>query len=71
MDPGGDLQSLSASTTNDMRSVANAVAEVKKVSHYTTKAGGGDGAVREVCERILKAKGRWNGLVQKLSGMVG
>ena len=51
--------------------VANAVAEVKKVSHYTTKAGGGDGAVREVCERILKAKGRWNGLVQKLSGMVG
>ena len=48
--------------------VANAVAEVKKVSHYTTKAGGGDGAVREVCEQILKAQGYWGGLISKLSG---
>ncbi len=49
--------------------VANAVAEVRKVAHYTTKARGGDGAVREVCEKILKAHGRWNGLVRKLSGL--
>lgn len=49
--------------------VANAVEEVKKMAHYTTKACGGDGAVREVCERILKGNGKWNGLVQKLSGL--
>jgi 3-deoxy-D-manno-octulosonate 8-phosphate phosphatase (KDO 8-P phosphatase) len=49
--------------------VANAVAEVKKVAHYTTKARGGDGAVREVCDRIIKSQGLWNGLVRKLSGL--
>ena len=49
--------------------VANAVAEVKKVAHYTTKARGGDGAVRETCDRIIKSQGLWNGLVRKLSGL--
>jgi len=48
--------------------VANAVAEVKKVAHYATKARGGDGAVREVCERVINARNMWHGLVQKLSG---
>ena len=47
--------------------VANAVAEVKEIAHYTTKARGGDGAVREVCEKIIKAQRMWHGLVQKLS----
>ena len=48
--------------------VSNAVAEVLKVSHYTTEMRGGDGAVREVCDRILKAQGYWDGLIQRLSG---
>ena len=48
--------------------VANAVAEVKKVAHYTTKAHGGDGAVREVCERVIKARNMWHVWVRKLSG---
>ena len=39
--------------------VPNAVAEVKAVAHYTTRRTGGDGAVREVIEMILKATGRW------------
>jgi 3-deoxy-D-manno-octulosonate 8-phosphate phosphatase (KDO 8-P phosphatase) len=39
--------------------VANAVAEVKRAAHYITVARGGDGAVREVVELILKAQGRW------------
>lgn len=47
--------------------VANAVAEVKKVAHYTTEARGGNGAVREVCERIMKVQDMWDGLVQKIS----
>ncbi|MBP7795204.1 MAG: HAD hydrolase family protein [Elusimicrobiales bacterium] len=34
----------------------NAVKEVKKVCDYVTKKTGGNGAVREVCELILKEK---------------
>ena len=38
---------------------ANARDEVKREAHYVTKAPGGAGAVREVIELILKAKGLW------------
>jgi len=47
--------------------VANAIAEAKDVAHYVTKAPGGDGAVREVCEMILKAQGYWKPLVTEYS----
>jgi len=40
--------------------VPNAVEEVKKVSHYITAKMGGRGAVREVCDLILKARGSWH-----------
>jgi 3-deoxy-D-manno-octulosonate 8-phosphate phosphatase (KDO 8-P phosphatase) len=39
--------------------VNNAMDDVKKVSHYTTVKKGGKGAVREVCEMILKAQSKW------------
>lgn len=38
--------------------VANAVAEVKTACDLTTVASGGFGAVREVCDLVLKAAGR-------------
>jgi 3-deoxy-D-manno-octulosonate 8-phosphate phosphatase (KDO 8-P phosphatase) len=38
---------------------ANARAEVKREAHYVTQAVGGDGAVREVVELLLKAQGHW------------
>lgn len=37
--------------------VANAVAEVREACAVTTKARGGHGAVREVCDLIVAAKG--------------
>ena len=37
--------------------VPNAVDDVKQVSHYLTQQAGGHGAVREVVDLILKAKG--------------
>jgi 3-deoxy-D-manno-octulosonate 8-phosphate phosphatase (KDO 8-P phosphatase) len=40
--------------------VANAVPEVKAVSHYITQARGGEGSAREVVELVLKAQGRWD-----------
>ncbi len=38
--------------------VANAVPAVHKQCRYSTKASGGVGAVREVCELVLDAKGQ-------------
>jgi 3-deoxy-D-manno-octulosonate 8-phosphate phosphatase (KDO 8-P phosphatase) len=38
---------------------ANARAEVKGEAHYVTQAVGGEGAVREVVELLLKAQGNW------------
>jgi 3-deoxy-D-manno-octulosonate 8-phosphate phosphatase (KDO 8-P phosphatase) len=45
--------------------VANAVDEVKAVAAYVTRAPGGHGAVREVVEAILKARGRWAELLER------
>lgn len=39
--------------------VANAVFEVKSVVQYVTFQKGGEGAVREIIELILKAQGKW------------
>ena len=39
--------------------VANAVFEIKKAAHYVSARRGGDGAVREVVEMILKVQGKW------------
>lgn len=44
---------------------ANAQEEVKQVSHYITEKNGGNGAVREVINMILKAKGLWDKAVEK------
>ena len=41
-------------------SVPNAVEEVKKVAHYITQKAGGRGAVREICDLILKSQGKWD-----------
>ena len=38
---------------------ANARPEVKQIAHYVTQAPGGQGAVREVIELLLKAQGKW------------
>jgi 3-deoxy-D-manno-octulosonate 8-phosphate phosphatase (KDO 8-P phosphatase) len=43
---------------------ANAVAEVRAAAHYTTEKSGGHGAVRELCDLILEAKGRYQELLQ-------
>ena len=45
--------------------VADAVAEVQAAAALTTKLPGGRGAVRELIETILKAKGRWEDAIQR------
>lgn len=44
--------------------VADACIELREAAHYTTTLPGGAGAVRETIERILKAQGRWEDLIQ-------
>jgi 3-deoxy-D-manno-octulosonate 8-phosphate phosphatase (KDO 8-P phosphatase) len=39
--------------------VANAKPEVRRMAHHVTEAAGGQGAVREVAEMLLKAQGYW------------
>lgn len=45
--------------------VANARPEVKREAHYVTQATGGEGAVREVIELILDARGFWQEILDK------
>jgi 3-deoxy-D-manno-octulosonate 8-phosphate phosphatase (KDO 8-P phosphatase) len=43
---------------------ANARPEVKAIAHYVTQVPGGQGAVREVVELLLKAQGRWDEILR-------
>ncbi len=45
--------------------VGDAVPEVKKAAHFTTRAVAGHGAVREAVELILKSKGIWKEMIDK------
>jgi 3-deoxy-D-manno-octulosonate 8-phosphate phosphatase (KDO 8-P phosphatase) len=43
----------------------NARPEVKQNAHFVTRAPGGQGAVREVIELLLRAQGYWNEILEK------
>jgi len=43
--------------------VANACVETKAAASYTTVRKGGEGAVREVVELILRASGKWDSVI--------
>jgi len=45
--------------------VPDATEEVKSYAHYVTKKAGGRGAVREVCDLILKASGDWDKVTKR------
>jgi 3-deoxy-D-manno-octulosonate 8-phosphate phosphatase (KDO 8-P phosphatase) len=46
--------------------VRNAVAEVKSAAHYVTERSGGDGAVRELIDMVLKSQGLWSSVTAKV-----
>jgi len=48
--------------------VANARDEVKEEAHYVTPHSGGDGALRDAVEYILKAQGKWKQVMEKYIG---
>ena len=45
--------------------VGDAVLEVKKAAHFTTKSRAGHGAIRDAVELILKSKGIWEEMIDK------
>jgi 3-deoxy-D-manno-octulosonate 8-phosphate phosphatase (KDO 8-P phosphatase) len=49
--------------------VADADASVRRAAQWVTESGGGCGAVREVCQRILVARGEWNTILDKFRGL--
>lgn len=64
---GDDLPDIPAMLTAGLAiAVGDAAPEVKHVAHWVTEKHGGLGAVREVCEEILKARGDWQRWLQKL-----
>jgi 3-deoxy-D-manno-octulosonate 8-phosphate phosphatase (KDO 8-P phosphatase) len=48
--------------------VPNAVPHILPYAHYVTRASGGRGAAREVCEMILKGKGLWESVTLRYFG---
>ncbi|MGB9432266.1 MAG: HAD hydrolase family protein [Candidatus Acidiferrum sp.] len=45
--------------------VGDAVPEVKKAAHFTTRSVAGRGAIRDAVELILKSKGIWEEMIEK------
>jgi len=61
---GDDLPDLRAILSVGLGlSVANASSEVAKRAPWRSAARGGDGAVREACEMILRARGAWDEVI--------
>ncbi len=48
--------------------VANAVEEIKRLAAFVTTRPGGHGAVREVVEALLKARGEWERAIAPYTG---
>lgn len=64
---GDDLPDLSIMKKVGLAvAVADAHEMVRAAAHLTTRAPGGRGAVRELCEGLLKAQGHWDQLVKTL-----
>ena len=65
---GDDLQDLAALAAAGLSAApADAAAEVRAAVDYATAAAGGRGAVRELVERLLVARGSWAAIVARLA----
>jgi 3-deoxy-D-manno-octulosonate 8-phosphate phosphatase (KDO 8-P phosphatase) len=65
---GDDILDLAMFAVSGLNfAVADAVEEVRKAADVILDKPGGFGAVRDVCEWILKCKGRWHSIVSEFS----
>src|SRR3954453_16214998 len=67
---GDDLLDLAAIRAVGLGvAVADAVEDVRKAAKYTTSVRGGQAAVRESVELILKNTGRWDAVMKRYGGV--
>lgn len=65
---GDDIIDLGVMKAAGLRlAVANAVDEVKEIADYISPKRGGYGAVRDICEQIMKAHGQWQTIVAQVT----
>ena len=63
---GDDLFDLGALKRAGLSvSVADGLEEARGVADYVTRQPGGEGAIREIAEVILKAQGKWERIVEE------
>ena len=61
---GDDLNDLPAFSIATVKfAPSNAIETIKAHVDFVTEKAGGEGAVREICDAILKAQGKWNDAV--------
>jgi 3-deoxy-D-manno-octulosonate 8-phosphate phosphatase (KDO 8-P phosphatase) len=59
---GDDIPDLEVMTMVGIATCpADAVPEIKQISHYISPFSGGEGAVRDVIEQVMKVQGKWLG----------
>jgi 3-deoxy-D-manno-octulosonate 8-phosphate phosphatase (KDO 8-P phosphatase) len=64
---GDDLSDLAAMRAAGFSAApADADPEVRRVASYVCRLPGGRGAVREAIEALLRAQGKWDGLLRRL-----
>ena len=65
---GDDLPDLAAFAAAGLAiAVADAASELLEAADWVTRSAGGRGAVREICEALLKAQGKWQRLLERVS----
>lgn len=63
---GDDLPDLAVMTRAGLAvAPANARLETKAAAHWVTKASGGNGAIRETAEALLKSQGLWTPILER------
>ncbi|UCG32284.1 MAG: HAD-IIIA family hydrolase [Phycisphaerales bacterium] len=68
---GDDLADLSAMKRVGLPvAVGNAAPEVKRAARWITARSGGDGAVRETIEYLLRRQGLWAEALQRFAGQI-
>jgi 3-deoxy-D-manno-octulosonate 8-phosphate phosphatase (KDO 8-P phosphatase) len=66
---GDDLQDLAAFAESGVAvAVADAAPEVRERADVVLERAGGSGAVRELAERLLRARGEWESVVRRYAG---
>ena len=45
--------------------VGDGAPEAKRFARYVTRSSGGKGAVREVCDLLLQAQGKWEAVLRR------